>query len=249
MEFTCGAYAALLKKINDKGYVFKNYTNWREAKKTVILRHDVDYSLKRAVTFSEIEKNMKEVSATYFVLLSTDFYNLHSRESRECIRCIMQNGGRVGLHFDETQYSIADESELKEYVSEEVKILSDIIGTKIDAVSMHRPSSRFLDLNMQFPDIINSYDQVFFREMKYLSDSRRNWKEDINVIIESSMYHRLHILTHPFWYMEKKEKNLGQTLKEAILNASLAYYDNMNNNFRSLQTEVEREEIERIVYQ
>lgn len=77
-----------------------------------------------------------------------------------------------------------------------------------------------------------------------MSDSRRCWREDIDGIIELDAYKRLHILTHPFWY-KCEEKDLKYTLTETILNASLGYYDNMNDNFRDLQKEIERTEIER----
>ncbi|MDE7433427.1 MAG: hypothetical protein K2N34_16140 [Lachnospiraceae bacterium] len=248
MKFTLEAYAMLLRKLLERGYVFKNYKNWKEAEKTVILRHDIDSSLKKAVELSQIENQIREVGATYFVLLSTNFYNVHSRESKECIRRIMKNGGSIGLHFDETQYSISDETEMRKYIYKEVEVLSDIVGAKVDVVSMHRPSREFLTANMQFTGIINSYNKVYFKEMKYLSDSRRCWRENVEEIIEQSAYRRLHILTHPFWYMERVEIDLRRTLKSAILNASLEYYDNLNKNFQNLQSEIERIEIERIVH-
>ena len=82
-----------------------------------------------------------------------------------------------------------------------------------------------------------------------MSDSRRHWRENVDEIIEQGSFTRLHILTHPFWYSQGVESNLKQTLKEAILNASLEYYDNLNDNFRSLQEEIRRSEIERMIYQ
>lgn len=248
MKFTYESYAAMLFKLMEKGYSFRDYKTWREMERTVILRHDVDNSLKKAVLLSEVEKNVCEGGATYFVLLSTDFYNLHSKESRGYISSIIKNGGNIGLHFDETQYIIQDDLEMKEYIREEIEILSNIIDTKVEVVSMHRPSEKVLSANIEFSDIINSYGEVYFKQMKYLSDSRRHWRENVDEIIDSAMYPRLHILTHPFWYMESKEKSLKQTLEEAILYASLEYYDKLDNNFRDLKNEVERTKIERIIY-
>ncbi len=245
MEFTCESYRMMLKKLMDKGYSFKNYLNWDQEERTVILRHDVDYSLKKAVLMSKIESEMSLSGATYFVLLSTNFYNIHSKESRKCISDIIKNGGNIGLHFDEMQYDILDEEQMKEYVYKEIEMLSNIIGTKINVVSMHRPSEKFLSGNIEFTNVVNSYSDTFFEKMKYLSDSRRHWRENIDDAIEGG--ERLHILTHPFWYMEKIEKNLKQTLKEAILASSLYYYDNLNENFRDLESELKRAEIEKII--
>ena len=48
--------------------------------------------------------------------------------------------------------------------------------------------------------------------------------------------------------MEGREKKLNQTLEDAILCASLDYYDRLNDNFRDLSNEIERKKIERIIY-
>ena len=248
MKFTYEAYTRMLQKIFDYGYRFVNYSYWQDKEKTVILRHDIDQDLQKAVIFSEIEKYSKlEVEATYFVLVSTNFYNVHHKTSRECMKKIIENGGKIGLHFDETQYSIFDEDELRGLVNKEAEILSNIIETKIEAVSMHRPSEKLLSLNLKFPNIINSYGAAYIREMKYLSDSRRYWRENIEQVIENGNYPRLHILTHPFWYMEGLEKDLKQTLKEFVLGASLNYYENLEDNFRDLDNELKRADIERII--
>lgn len=122
-------------------------------------------------------------------------------------------------------------------------MLSELAGIKVDTVSMHRPSEKILSGNIEFKDLINTYSQTYFKDMKYLSDSRRNWRENVSEIIEEETYQRLHILTHPLWYVEGEEKSLQQTLKEVILGASLAYYDNLNDNFRDLEKEVDRAEI------
>ena len=247
MKFTYELYAVMLRKLIEKEYQFKNYKNWQETEKTVILRHDVDYNLKKAVPLSKIEKDICGGGATYFVLLSTDFYNVHSKESRECMEKIIENGGNIGLHFDETQYLISDEQDMKKFVQQEIEVLSDIVGIKVEAVSMHRPSKEILSSNIEFSNLINAYSEIFFQKMKYVSDSRRYWRENVDEIIERGLYPRLHILTHPFWYMEKQEKDLKETLEEAMLNAALDYYDHMKDNFRDLELEIQRKEIERIL--
>lgn len=247
MQFTYESYADMLRNLRDKGYQFRNYRNWQKEDRTVILRHDVDYSLQKAVPLSAVENEIcpEGANATYFLLVSTNFYNIHSKSSRECIQQIIQNGGNIGLHFDETQYAISDEEEMKQYVHDEAAILSDLTGQKVDAVSMHRPSKQFLCSNLSFPGIINSYEETYFQKMKYVSDSRRHWRENVDEIIERADQPRLHILTHPFWYREGSERNLQDTLREAILTASLDYYDNLNENFRDLEGEIARSEIER----
>lgn len=244
MKFTYESYAGMLKCLKNAKYQFTDYSIWKNTEKTVILRHDVDYSLQKAVVMSEIEKELC-VHATYFILLSTNFYNIYSLSSRKCIERIMENGGKIGLHFDEMQYNIKTGEELKEYVQREAELLSEITGRKVDVVSMHRPSEKFLAGNIEFENLTNSYSKTYFKEMKYLSDSRRHWREDIDGIIRQGAYKRLHILVHPFWYFAGAEKDLKQTLREAVLHASLEYYDNFGENFKNLADEMERGEIER----
>ena len=248
MKFTYEAYGDLLIQLMQKGYQFKNYYNWNETQQTVILRHDIDNNLQKAICMSEIENELMSCGgATYFVLVSTNFYNVHSKESRACMETIIKNGGSIGLHFDESQYDIQSEEELKEYVYKEANVLSALIGMKVDTVSMHRPSKKFLARDIKFENIINTYSYEYFKGMKYLSDSRKLWCENVDEIIEQNTYQRLHILIHPIWYEKNKEKSLRLTLKEAILNASLDYYDNINNNFCDLPKELTREEIENIL--
>lgn len=250
MQFTYEYYTAMLKKLHMQGYHFKNYHNWQETDRSVILRHDVDNNLKKAALLSEIEKSTfpEGVQATYFILVSTNFYNIHSLDSRKQLQKIIQNGGIIGLHFDETQYTMANEREMQNRICEEADILSAVSGEKINIVSMHRPSQKFLSAEMDFPGIINSYGETYFKDMKYLSDSRRHWRENAEKIIGDALYPRLHILTHPFWYMPNREISLRETLQEAVLQASLDYYDNLNHNFRDLGAELQRAEIEQVIH-
>ncbi len=247
MMFTYECYSQLLDRLLIKGYNVCDYKNWNKKNKTVILRHDIDYNLENAIGISEIENKICGGGATYFVLLSTNFYNIFSKESRNILEKIKKNGGLIGLHFDETQYRITSQNDMITYINQEIEILSSVVDEKIDVVSMHRPSKEFLSMDLQLPKVINSYSKVFFEQMKYLSDSRRNWRENVEEIIEKNKYERLHILTHPFWYSDSNERTLDQTLKDAILNAALEYYDNMNDNFRDLKLEIERKDIERII--
>ncbi|MDE7017870.1 MAG: hypothetical protein K2P65_09930 [Lachnospiraceae bacterium] len=251
MKFTLEAYEAMLKKLSDKGYQFKNYKNWQESEKTVILRHDVDMNLEKAALLAEFENDVCQgkADATYYVLVSTDFYNIHSKASREYLRKIIRSGGNIGLHFDEVQYPISNEEEMIAYVNREIEILSNAIGEKVDTVSMHRPSEKVLSANIEFPGVINSYNEIYFKQMKYVSDSRRHWRENVDDIIEQAAYPRLHVLTHPVWYRRSQEQDLRETLKELVLHAALDRYDSLFDNFRDLGDELRRTEIEELIAQ
>ena len=55
MRFTYDAYVDLIQKLHKNGYSITDYHNFRAEKKCVILRHDVDYDLKRAMPFAQLE--------------------------------------------------------------------------------------------------------------------------------------------------------------------------------------------------
>lgn len=177
MQFTYEAYRGLLISLQNCGYRICNYHNYASVSNCAILRHDIDNSLAKAVKFAELEERMG-VGSTYFVLLTSDFYNVASHDSLEKLHSIQKMGHEVGLHFDEKTYSACSEEETVQYILHEKKILSEILGTEVTTVSMHRPSKATLDADLQIPGIVNSYGKTFFREFKYLSDSHRHWREN-----------------------------------------------------------------------
>ena len=175
MNFTYRAYKSLLDNLQKTGYSFVNYHNWYDYEKCVILRHDIDQDISKAVHLANIEKN-EGVESTYFVLLTSDFYNVFSKESSEGLKRILDCGHEIGLHFDEVRYPEAegDVDKISELIQKEAYFLGQAIGKKISTVSMHRPSKGLLEANIEIPGIINSYRKTFFKEFKYLSDSRRS---------------------------------------------------------------------------
>lgn len=233
MKFTYEAYKNMILNLKENNYEIVDYKNYKKRDKVVILRHDIDTSLEKALEMVELE-NKLNVSAIYFVLLSTDFYNVASKKSLEIIKEIIKLGGTIGLHFDEQKYQVETKEDLIKYVKYEADILSKIIGKKIEIVSMHRPSKKFLEMNLEIPEMINSYQKEFFEDFKYVSDSRMNWREDVEEITSSNKYKKLHILTHPFWY-EEKENTMKNKLERFLIKAILERYGSLDDNIRDFQ--------------
>ena len=181
------------------------------------MRHDIDYDLRKAVDFAKIEKN-EGIKSTYFVLLSSDFYNPASKSSYEALHEIAGYGHNIGLHFDETIYDYSRHN-MEYYIEKEAIILEKLSGLKINSFSLHRPNAITLESELSIPNFVNSYSRELFKNFKYLSDSRRRWREPVNDIIDSGEYNKLHILTHAFWYGEK-DKDLKETIVKFIERAS-----------------------------
>jgi len=233
MNFTYKSYEELLSLIRDNNYEICSYETYQRSDCCAILRHDVDLSLEKSLLFAELEyKN--NVQATYFILLSSGFYNIFDKKAYEMIKSISDMGHDIGLHFDEARYPITNKEELIKHVEKEIFFMSEALEMEIKTVSMHRPSKLILDGDIGFDRVINSYSHVFFNEFKYLSDSGMCWREEVLGIIRSNTYDRLHILTHPIWYSET-EASKKERLYRFMRAQNRKTYNNMKDNISNLE--------------
>lgn len=243
MHFTYDSYRHLICLLREHHYNLTDYYNYKEVQHPCILRHDIDQSPERAFQLAKVETEL-DVCATYFVLLTSDFYNVFSAKNKMILREMAAMGHTIGLHFDEVTYfnncTGGGKFKPNEYpqilirlIQTEVETLSNALDLKIGTVSMHRPSKFCLDSNLKIPGIINSYGQEFFKGFKYLSDSRRRWREDALGYVSEEKFEKLHILTHAFWYYET-EMNLKDTLTSYLDEARADRYEMLNRNFTNL---------------
>lgn len=243
MHFTYDSYRHLICLLREHHYNLTDYYNYKGIQHPCILRHDIDWSPSRAFQLAKVEMEL-DVRSTYFVLLTSDFYNVFSAKCRDILQFIAGMGHTIGLHFDEVAYLKILHRDgklkpneytrtLKSLIQKEAEILSNAIDLKINVVSMHRPSTFCLESDLQIPGIINTYSQEFFKNFKYLSDSRRHWREDALAYICEEKFEKLHILTHAFWYYDK-EISLKDTLTFYIDEARDDRYEMMNRNFTRL---------------
>lgn len=234
MIFTYKAYADMLALLKKEKYSFCDYHNYTKTERCVILRHDVDQSPAMTLPMAQIEAE-QGIKSTWFALLGGDFYNTLSPRSIEKFKMLLEMGHEVGLHFDETAYGeIENAEDCVKSILKEKEILSDWLGAEITTVSMHRPSKKMLEADLQIPGMVNSYGKTFFREFKYLSDSRCQWREPVVEIIRSGEYNRLHILTHAFWY-RAEEQSMKAKLERFIAEAEWERYDSLLNNMKDIE--------------
>ena len=242
MRFTYTAYGDLLRLLKQQQYSFQDYHTYAGVRRCVILRHDIDQSPLAALKMAQLEAE-EGVRSTYFLLLRTDFYNPASKAILSAVQQIYALGHEIGLHFDEMAYGgILTPEEAVQKILAEAQMLSAILELPITTVSMHRPSKNTLNADLQIPGIVNSYGKTFFHDFKYLSDSRRNWREPVLDIIRFGEYDRLHILTHPFWYHDQEE-SLSESVGRFISNAKHERYAQMTENIRDLTSILREDEI------
>ena len=223
INFDLVSYISLLKKIINTGYTFSSFQN--NLKKTVFLRHDIDVSPKLALEMAKAEYK-KNISATYFFMLRSPFYNLFSRANNEIVKKIISLGHQIGLHYDlnykksknkaqdkkiEWGRGVTDKLEL--LIKNEISILEKNFNVSIKAISIHQPSKKILGKKIKIKQI-NTYEKKFFTDMKYLSDSNMMFKENPIDVIESNKFSKIQLLIHPIWWVAK-----GTTAKKKWINA------------------------------
>jgi hypothetical protein len=172
-------------------------------KAVCLIRHDIDISPSRALRMAHLEAELG-VRGTYTVLMTGRFYNPLERDVRDLLLEISALGHNIGLHFDAAWHGVEDEESLSAAVSWEAETLGKVLkGVPIRMFSFHDPSDRALAfLAPQYAGLWNAYAGVQRENFSYLSDSNgywrfRSWTEALDERPE-----RLHVLTHPEWWIE-----------------------------------------------
>ena len=200
-DFTEENYRGIIVRARER-YAFEPFgTELAEAH--VLWRHDVDFSVHRALRLAEIEAE-EGVSSTYLFSLRGPFYSLLEAEVASRARAIAGLGHWLGLHFNTGAYGgIASEAELQEQLSFERRLLSELTENPIDVLSFHNPGATGADGfdAERLGGMVNAYGSTVRERYTYISDSNGYWRhERLPDVIDSGEHDRLHVLTHPEWW-------------------------------------------------
>jgi hypothetical protein len=200
-DFTEAAYATALN-LASQSYAFATFPS-RPSSRHVLWRHDVDFSVHRALRLAEIEAELG-ARATYFMYPHSQFYNLLSDLVIHKARQILELGHDLGLHFDPTFYggNVAG-AELLDRIESERDLLASLFGRSPVAISFHL----YGVLDEQPPDddnlggMVNAYGRTIKSDYAYCSDSNGVWRHRrLFDVLEKAEDERLHVLTHPEWW-------------------------------------------------
>jgi peptidoglycan/xylan/chitin deacetylase (PgdA/CDA1 family) len=207
VAFTFSWYNKLIEILATERYRFADFDE-DLSDRSVVLRHDVDWSPRKAIRLAEIEADHNATS-TYFFLVSSPFYNPMNGSVRDCIEQISDLGHEVGLHFSTHQYfestpdgedgSEPPESKLVDVINRERSALEAVASQSVDVVSFHNPPS--WTLRRSFESFVSSYESRFFEEIAYLADSNQRWRE--NQPFDGGIPSKVQILTHPVLWGER----------------------------------------------
>jgi hypothetical protein len=203
-NFTLKTYEELLKyfKQSHNFTLFKEY-NQADEGKTILLRHDIDYSLKHAYEVAQLEANLG-VKSTYFLLFSSPFYNMLDEENISLAKEIAKLGHEIGLHYDVTVMLKGNSSNPRAIFDAEINLLSNLIDHPIKSVAMHNPSISGKDI-FRDSEFINTYNDQFVKDMAYFSDSCMAWRNNFVEHLEQDNFpQKLQLLIHPILWTEKE---------------------------------------------
>ncbi len=218
-DFTYSNYVNMVRLLQEAGYCFEKFGNslqlLEKSQQFILMRHDIDLDLHKALTLAEIEADI-DITSTYFVMVRNDFYNCFSKEGTAIVMKILEMGHSLGLHFDCAAYpDKCTKEEIAKACANEVKYLEDWFNHSIEIVSFHRPNQLILkgDPEVSAP-LPHTYQQHFTSDIKYCSDSTGKWRYGSPLEQEAFVQKRpLHILVHPIWWNESPTANYPTLLK------------------------------------
>lgn len=203
--FSRSTYAAMLETLARSDYRFLTFSgelgglSENQFRRLCLLRHDVDISLDYAADMARIER-AHGVRSTYFLMLRSPMYNLLSRHAAAVIQQLLTLDHEIGLHFDAGCPRLRGIT-LEEAICFEIDTLSSLVGQRIRTFSFHQPSDEAIRLRVAIPGVINTYHPEQLSGYKYISDSNRIWRGMDPFEFARSGFDRVHILTHPIWWM------------------------------------------------
>lgn len=173
----------------------------------VLWRHDIDYSIHRALKLAEIEAE-EGVRTTHMFMLNIPFYNLLDYDLQVVAREIIALGHKAGLHFyvDTRRIESWSETELALRMQDDRDRLSDYLQAPVEVVSYHDPTAGgLIDFDADvMAGMVNCYSERLKRDYEYCSDSNGHWRHrPIPEVLSDTSHDRLHVLTHPAWWADR----------------------------------------------
>lgn len=196
----------LAKSLGFEFYSMHDFLKEKPKNKFIVMRHDVDLSLKHALAMAKAEKSLG-INSTYFI--RTDgIFSPFDGKNRKIIGEIAKLGHEIGYHYEIGSSIINFKKDfLKQKRKFESVLQQKIFGAALHKTKKSNDKSSANKLNFVEPFLseldleYDAYSDIFLKGMKYISDSGYRWREGCmcNHIKKEK---RLCILTHPIWWSD-----------------------------------------------
>jgi hypothetical protein len=193
---TCGFrlehYRELLDAAREGGYRFATFDEQPTAG-AVFLRHDVDLSLDAALRLAALEAQ-HDVTATYFLMTESVFYNLASSEGGSALARLRELGHRIALHAVYPNAHLDDRFE--------------------PVLAWHNPDPEFMTAPVD--GLTNVMAPPYFTPDTYRSDSNQHWRSGCpHEELRAGAFPWLQLLTHPEIWVYDGE-TMGETMRSML---------------------------------
>lgn len=207
-NFTLNSYQELLE-LWRKDYEFVTFKGFEESKKSkkILLRHDIDYSLEYAYEIAKIEASIG-VKSTYFLLFSSEFYNILDDVNIDLARKISELGHEVGLHYDVVVLQKNNHLDPKDLLVYQAELLGKITGEEIESIAMHNPSINGEDIFKE-TNFNNAYSSKYLKHGAYFSDSCAAWRNEFISRYQNNDFPNVfQFLIHPILWTNEEQHRL-----------------------------------------
>ena len=212
-----------------------------------VLRHDIEFSIDRALEMARIEHEDLNVHSTYTVQLRNNTYNALSQKNIESIQEIESMGHYIGLHQNPP---MMEDEELIDYILKDIETLEHYYGFEVDRFAFHRCGSNptLLEKYVEVPNKINCYGEDFFHyftgdrpeelRVHYLADSNHEWKYGHPFHVDYwDLPQKMQLLTHPFSWSDNGYNNISNFTK-LIQERNKELLDSMNSETKTFPKEL-----------
>jgi hypothetical protein len=208
-QFSFAYYKHMLEVAKASGFAMSSFKDFRSLnRKSIILRHDVDYTINGVIELAEIEASVG-ATATYMFRVHAHEYNLFSPHVATLIASLREIGHEIGLHYEATSVGQALNMDARELLKKEIAVMEELVGFPIFSGAEHRDVSHAVHKVPYYHDLHDpreffkywAMDPKYCKEMKYLSDSNGFWREG-DLLQHIEQHDRIQVLTHPDWWFD-----------------------------------------------
>jgi hypothetical protein len=192
-SFDLAHYGELLESARAGGYRFGRFEGEPEPGR-VYLRHDVDLSLDAALRVGELEAEAG-VTATYFLMSESVFYNLASPEGTAAVSRLLELGHDLGVHAVWPAVAGPDERFSR-------------------VLAWHNPDPEYMSAPVD--GFVNVMAEPWFTQGLYRSDSNQHWRSGCpHDELARAEFEWLQLLTHPeIWVYPGG--TMGETMRSMV---------------------------------
>lgn len=218
--FSYNEYSTIINNIRKYMPVIRFDDVKRDTEKYCVIRHDVEFSIQRALMLAMVEQDLG-ISSTYVYQISNNNYNPFSHKNKVRILEVAKAGHDIGVHIHLGNFNAEYES-IESYIVKQANLLSIALDYPINKFSIHRPLKKDIIVPINIPGYINMSNTKFFKYTEefsiydlpvlYLADSNHEWKYGHPLEIDFAKINKLQLNCHPFSWTEKGLDNWNNFL-------------------------------------